>query len=60
MQKHLFSLLLLILAVVLMIYTAIDYFMMDATFNYWLFFIAVVVFFLGLAARSKSSKNNKK
>lgn len=56
MKSNIIPLLLLILSVVVMIYVAADYFLMDAVFDYWLFFIAILIFFLGVGIRSKSSK----
>lgn len=53
------SIILLILSVVLIIYASIDYFMMDAELNYWLFFIGIVILFLGIAVRSRSTQKRK-
>ena len=56
MNRNFLPILILILAVVMLIYAAVDYFMMDAELNYWWFLIGIILLFLGIALLSRARK----
>ena len=59
MKRMPVPLIVLIIGILIMIYASVDYFMIDGALNYWLFFIGIIVLFLGIAMVSKTTNNKQ-